>query len=146
MESELRDVVAEANALSAPGVSWGQTIFQSAGEAAHAEILRGKLEAVESGRGAEREGWERRRGEMREGFLKGLELDDGRAPAAGNVGGDGAKKEPVKKQGSSDDDAVLVEADGHGSRPSSRAGLVPPQLQRGASPVGGSAKKKKGKK
>lgn len=141
IETELRDVVAEANALSAPGTggqgqppSWGQTIFQSAGECAHGDMLRAKLREVEAERDGERAEWERRRGEMRQGLLADLELGEGE--------GEGAKMKdvPARKQASSDgsSDAVLVENGG----PESSISEAQAQQQNG----GGSSKKKKGKK
>ncbi|KAB8596108.1 hypothetical protein FH972_025817 [Carpinus fangiana] len=92
MEAELRDVVQEANAL-APQQNWGQTIFQSAGEIAHTEAFKKKLDDIEATRADERERWEVKRKNVSEGFLKEL---DGVA---------------TKKPGSSDDE-VLVESGG----------------------------------
>lgn len=91
MEEELRDVVTEANAL-APQQNWGQTIFQSAGECAHNELLRRKLVEIEARRAEEKEAWERKRENVREGFMKELE------------------GETEKKRVSSEEDAVLVES------------------------------------
>ena len=121
MDAELRDVVGEANAL-APQQNWGQVIFQSGGEMAHAEHLKGKLKEIESERTSERESWERRKEMVKEGFLKEIEGDT--TVSAAKMDG-----KAEKKPGSSDEEAVLVEAGGPG-----------------APGVGGGGKKKKGKK
>ncbi|KAI0842053.1 Sec62/63 complex, subunit Sec66 [Hypoxylon sp. FL0890] len=70
IEEELRDVVAEANAL-APG--WGQTIFQSANEIAANTMLRTRLEEIESRAATDKEWWEKRREAIKKDFLKELE-------------------------------------------------------------------------
>lgn len=131
MEAELREVVEEANALAQ---GWGQTIFQSASECAHNEVIRRKLKEVEEKREGEREAWARRRESVREGFLKELEGEAGAAEAKSAVTQktqeDAVTSPP--KTGSSDDDAVLVEHETITSAPDT--------------PGGGSAKKKKAKK
>lgn len=93
MDAELRDVVAEANAL-APQQQWGQTLFQSAGECAHNELLRAKLAEMEAARKAEVEAWVRRRESVREGFMKELDAD------------------VPKRVSSSEEDGVIVEGGG----------------------------------
>jgi len=113
MDAELRDVVAEANALapSAPApapqqqpqqqgqqLGWGQTIFQSAGECAHNELLRAKLAEMEASRKGEVEAWVRRRESVREGFMRELEAD--------------AEAAPRKGASSSEEDGVIVEGGG----------------------------------
>ncbi|KAI1096253.1 Sec62/63 complex, subunit Sec66 [Rostrohypoxylon terebratum] len=98
IEEELRDVVAEANAL-APG--WGQTIFQSANEIAANTMLRTKLEEIESRAEAEKEWWEKRREAIKKDFMR--ELDE-ESSTKGSVKG-------------SDDDAVLVDSGTPASTP-----------------------------
>lgn len=140
IQDELRDVVGEANAL---GPNWGQTIFQSAGECAHAEQLRKSLTEIEAERASEREEWERRRDLMRGEFLREIGDDkvdpNGRAtPAApGNSKGSAIERKPR----SSDEDAVLV--DGGGPTAASAGGEAEAV---GPGPGGSSSKKKKGKK
>ena len=69
LEMELKDVVAEANALSGnPGV-WGQSIFQSANEMVQNQMLREKLEGVKGGLAGEKERWERTRESARRELL-----------------------------------------------------------------------------
>ncbi|KAG6031831.1 hypothetical protein E4U41_007426 [Claviceps citrina] len=89
-EEELRDVVAEANAL-AP--NWGTTIFQSAHEISANTKFRTRLDEIESQREAEKEWWEKRRGQISSEFMK--ELDE---TAKGGAGA-----------GASEEDAVLVD-------------------------------------
>lgn len=86
MEEELRDVVTEANAL-AP--NWGPTIFQSAHEIAANTKLRERLNEIEAQKNAEKQWWEKRRGQISSEFMK--ELDD------------------TVKGGVSEEDAVLVD-------------------------------------
>lgn len=130
MESELKEVVAEANAL-AP--NWGQTIFQSAGECAHADHLREKLAGIEEDRQAEREQWEQRRETMKGEFLR--EIEGGGTELAAPEKMSGAERKP----GSSDEDGVLVEAGGPAAVSAGREA-------NSAGGAGGSAKKKKGKR
>lgn len=68
LEAELKDVVAEANAL-APG--WGQTIFQSAGEMVQNQLLREKLDRIKESIPAEKQVW----AETRERARRELEGD-----------------------------------------------------------------------
>ena len=92
MEEELRDVVAEANAL-AP--NWGPTIFQSAHEIAANTKLRQRLEEIDAQKATEKQWWEKRRSQIQSEFLKELnELD--------------------KADGKSDEDAVLVDTPSKG--------------------------------
>ncbi|EHY53939.1 Translocation protein S66 [Exophiala dermatitidis] len=66
LELELKDVVAEANAL-AP--NWGLSIFQSANEMVQNKILRDKLDAVKATLPAEKEAWEAQRERSRRELL-----------------------------------------------------------------------------
>ncbi|CAM1507193.1 Fc.00g068340.m01.CDS01 [Cosmosporella sp. VM-42] len=91
MDAELRDVVAEANGL-APG--WGQSIFQAAQEININAAIRENLDAVLSQANSEREWWEKRRGQIKDDFMKELDAD--------------ATKETAPAK-ASDDDAVIVD-------------------------------------
>ncbi|KAH0831496.1 Translocation protein sec66 [Fonsecaea pedrosoi] len=78
LELELKDVVAEANALSGsgggPGGSpgtWGQTIFQSANEMVQNQMLREKLDAIKKTLPEEKERWEKQRETARRELLGG---------------------------------------------------------------------------
>ncbi len=134
IEVELKDVVTEANAL-APQQNWGATIFQSASECAHNELLRGKLREIEARRVVERREWEKRRESVREGFMRELESEAGKDQAKETSKEMGKEiTRDVKKTGSSDDDAVIVESGGPGT---------PVSVDQ---PSGGGGKKKKGKK
>lgn len=75
MELELKDVVAEANALT-PQQNWGQTIFQSAGEVAANDALKKKLDAIEATRDEDRAEWERMRDSVRGEFLKSVGAEE----------------------------------------------------------------------
>ena len=73
--------------------NWGPTIFQSAHEIAANTRLRASLNEIEAQKDAEKEWWEKRRGQISTEFMK--ELDD-----------------PEKKStadGASEDDTVLVD-------------------------------------
>ncbi|KAI9669401.1 MAG: translocation protein S66 [Alyxoria varia] len=128
MENELKEVVGEANAL-AQGQNWGQHIFQSAGEIAQGENVRAKLRDIEAERAGERQEWERRRENMREGFMK--EIGD-----TSRVDG-----KPEKKPGSSDEDGVIVESGGPDAASAGTTGST----EAGSTGSGG-GKKKKNKK
>ncbi|KAJ6445688.1 translocation protein (SeC66) [Purpureocillium lavendulum] len=95
MEEELRDVVQEANAL-AP--NWGPTIFQSAHEIAANTKLRQRLDEIQSQTDAEKQWWEKRRGQIQSEFMK--ELDE-------------SEKGSTK---GSEDDAVLVDTPAKGGK------------------------------
>ncbi|KJZ76615.1 hypothetical protein HIM_03951 [Hirsutella minnesotensis 3608] len=92
MEEELRDVVTEANAL-AP--NWGPTIFQSAHEIAANTQLRQRLDEIQAQTDAEKQWWDKRRGQIQIDFMK--ELDD---------------SEKSSTKGASEEDAVLVDTPG----------------------------------
>lgn len=101
LEAELKDVVAEANALSGaqPGQQgqWGQVIFASAGEVAHAEMLSAKLEGIEAGREEERMGWEERKSGTRDEFLKEIGDDAESESVAGDEATNGSAKKKKSK-------------------------------------------------
>ncbi|OJD22955.1 hypothetical protein ACJ73_05694 [Blastomyces percursus] len=121
MEEEVRDVVAEAN-LFVP--NWGSTIFQSANEMVVNNLLRERVEEIQSTVKEEREWWDKKKASIQEGFMKELETD---SSAKQTSAGSGSAQ---IRQNSSDDDAVLVESGG-------------PAVGGGGS---GKNKKKKGKK
>ena len=133
LEAELKDVVAEANAL-APG--WGQSIFQSAGEMVQNQLLRGKLDAIKSTIPAEKQKWEETRVAARK-ELEGDAVDNKTTEKALPTSVEPVTAVPAPAQpkpvtpGSSDEDAVLVETPGDNSTPSG---------------TGGGKKKKKNKK
>ncbi|KAK5134395.1 hypothetical protein LTR08_006575 [Meristemomyces frigidus] len=123
MEEEVKDVVTEANAFAE---NWGQTIFQSANEINQNLIIKQRTAEIQAQLESEKAWWERKRAGMQSDLMKDLEA---------NENSDNAESEPAaeplakkKKGGSSDEDAVLVDADG------------PAQAQ------GGSVRKRKGKK
>ncbi|KAK1043657.1 Translocation protein S66, partial [Friedmanniomyces endolithicus] len=123
MEAEVKDVVNEANAF-AP--EWGQVIFQSANEMNQNLLIKQRMAEIQETLEAEKAWWDKKRAGIQSDFMKELEEADGKPAEA-----EKAATAPVinKKSGSSDDDAVIVEAGG------------PAQAQ------GGSGKgKKKGKK
>lgn len=177
MEEELKDVVAEANALGpagscgAPGQTWGQIIFQNAGECVQSELLRGKLKELEEEREDERARWVAERGSVREGFLKELEgassksegataaavapvvkTEGTSAPGVVEASVLGAETEATeqdgdaKKQGSSDEDAVLVDSPEAETPASAAEESMPSTPVTPGAGGGGGKKKKKNKK
>jgi translocation protein SEC66 len=102
MEAELKDVVAEANALSA---GWGQSIFQSASEMVQNRLLKGKIEAHRIGIDEEKKAWEGKK----EGVRRELMGED--TPTGKTLNVVDADK-TVAKVGSSDEEGVLVETPG----------------------------------
>ncbi|EEQ88889.1 hypothetical protein RJZ56_004901 [Blastomyces dermatitidis] len=121
MEEEVRDVVAEAN-LFVP--NWGSTIFQSANEMVVNNLLRERVEEIQSTVKEEREWWDKKKASIQEEFMKELITDSSTKQTSAGSG-----SAPIR-QNSSDDDAVLVESGG-------------PAVGGGG---GGKNKKKKGKK
>ena len=111
MEAELRDCVAEANALCPPGNNgvqgqgWGQSLFQSAGEIVNQENVRAGIAIIEKEREQERLNWVNKRKAVREGFLKEVGAEEKAA---------GVKKETSRpntgKTSEGSDDAVVVES------------------------------------
>ncbi|KAK0946883.1 Translocation protein S66 [Friedmanniomyces endolithicus] len=124
MEAEVKDVVNEADAF-AP--EWGQVILQSANEMNQNLLIKQRMAEIQDTLESEKAWWDKKRAVIQSHFMKELEEADGK-PAEEAKAADAAPV-PNKKNGSSDDDAVIVEAGG------------PAQAQ------GGSGKgKKKGKK
>jgi translocation protein SEC66 len=122
MEAELKDVVAEANALSA---GWGQTIFQSASEMVQNRLLKGTIEGHRAGLEEEKKNWEG----VKEGVRRELM---GEETISEKVGEGVEAEKAVPKVGSSDEEGVLVETPGESAV---------------EAPGGGAGKKKKkGKK
>jgi translocation protein SEC66 len=133
LEAELKDVVAEANAL-APG--WGQTIFQSASEMVQNRILRERLTGLREGIEEEQRDWEGTRERARR-ELMGEEAQVGERKKL-EEGGVGAAVVPEKvAANTSDEEGVLVETPENAA---AEAGAG------GAAGGGGGKKKKKGKK
>lgn len=99
IEEEVKDVVNEANAF-VPG--WGQVIFQTANEMFQNDVLRRRIEEVQTQAQAEKEWWAKKRSEMQADLMK--EINDG----ASNTSGTSSSH---VRQGS-DEDTVLVEAGG----------------------------------
>jgi len=136
MEAELREVVEEANALSAGPVQWGTYIFQSASEMVGRDMLDKQLEKVEESRQEEKESWERRRESVRAGFLEEIGVEDEKVKEEKL---EQVVEKKVQSRTSSDDsDAVLVEGGGPAEEPQSPVKSTP------TTPT--SSKKKKGKK
>ncbi|KAF2772107.1 hypothetical protein EJ03DRAFT_372283 [Teratosphaeria nubilosa] len=96
MEAEIKDVVNEANAFSQ---GWGQVIFQSANEMNQNRILKERMAEIQAQLEKEKTWWDTKRAGIQSEFMKEIGVDE--APA----------RQPPKKNGSSDDDAVLVDAD-----------------------------------
>ncbi|ETN37039.1 uncharacterized protein HMPREF1541_08028 [Cyphellophora europaea CBS 101466] len=131
LEAELKDVVAEANALAA---GWGQTIFQSASEMVQNQMLKEKLAGHRAGIDDEKKSWT----EKKEGFRKELMGEevaktDVEVPVAAEEARatTEASEKRVPKMGSSDEDGVLVET---------------PETATNDMGGGGGKKKKKGRK
>lgn len=79
--------------------NWGQTIFQSANEINANTQFRKRIEEIQAQTQAEKEWWEKRRASIQSDFMK--ELDE-----------EGAAAKPVVSKTGSDEDAVIVEANG----------------------------------
>lgn len=153
--------VEKANAYSP---NWGQTIFQSANEMMNNNLLRERIEAHQAKASEERQWWDRRKTSIKEGFMKELDAEESDAkaesptttttsasapaPAAGAtttpISSASGIKTPessdVPSTTGSDDDAVLVEAEG---QQSGNTTGTPVNTGGGG---GGGKKKKKGKK
>ena len=125
LEAELKDVVAEANAL-APG--WGQHIFQSASEMVQNRMLKEKLEKVKESVPAEKKAWEQTRESARRELEGEVKEEKKVVPTPAELVLAAATATPVRPlTGSSDEDAVMVETPGADN----------------ATPGGGGGKKKK---
>ncbi|KIW65736.1 hypothetical protein PV04_07962 [Phialophora macrospora] len=152
LELEIKDVVAEANALSGAPGTWGQTIFQSANEMVQNQMLREKLDGIKAGLPAEKERWERTRESARRELLGGDGATSTPASAATTNPAPASAPAPVPAgqgailkgaAGSSDEDGVIVETPA--------AEVVTPAATGGSAGGGGGGgggknKKKKGKK
>ncbi|KAK5696779.1 Translocation protein S66 [Elasticomyces elasticus] len=136
MEAEVKDVVNEANAFSD---NWGQVIFQSANEMNQNLLIKQRLAEIQETLQTEKAWWEKKRAGVQTEFLKENGVTVSEAANEDETAKDGEAVEgkpveapvPAKKNGSSDEDTVIVEAGG----PSAQA--------QGA---GGGKGKKKGKK
>ncbi|KAK4954499.1 Translocation protein S66 [Elasticomyces elasticus] len=136
MEAEVKDVVNEANAFSD---NWGQVIFQSANEMNQNLLIKQRLAEIQETLQAEKAWWEKKRAGVQAEFLKENGVTASEPAKEDETAKDGEAVEgkpveapvPAKKNGSSDEDTVIVEAGG----PSAQA--------QGA---GGGKGKKKGKK
>jgi translocation protein SEC66 len=152
LELEIKDVVAEANALSGAPGTWGQTIFQSANEMVQNQMLREKLDAIKAGLGAEKERWERTRESARRELLGGVEgVASAAAPAPVSAATATPTPAPVPAgqsaipkgaAGSSDEDGVIVETPAAEVATPATTGVS----GGGGGGGGGKNKKKKGKK
>ena len=147
LEAELKDVVAEANALAA---GWGNHIFQSANEIVVNRMTKKKIEEKRKGLEGEKAAWE----SVKEASRRELEGESDpaavvtapaqkkmsvvAAPASEGVPEKARPKAAAVAEGS-DEDAVMVETPGaDGAAATSMPGM-------GAAGSGGK-KKKKGKK
>ncbi|KAI9902997.1 hypothetical protein N3K66_002349 [Trichothecium roseum] len=106
LEEELKDVVQEANALAQ---GWGQFIFQSAHELTANAKIRERTDEFFGQVAAEREWWEKRRGQIESQFIKELddEAGEGAAGATAEGGSKGTSTAPP-----SEDEAVLIDTPG----------------------------------
>lgn len=150
LEAELKDVVAEANALAN---GWGQHIFQSANEIVVNRMTKKSVEERRVGRAGEKEAWERTREQSRmelEGEIPQSQSQTEKSgtpaasvtPAASTTTSTPEKPKTVPQPAavSSDEDAVMVETPASEARPET-------PVETGATGGGGGkSKKKKGKK
>lgn len=139
LEAELKDVVAEANALAA---GWGQHIFQSANEIVVNRMTKKSLEQKRVTLADEKAAWEK----VREQSRAELEGETATAKSATVSASSTHANTPEKPKSmpqpatvSSDEDAVLVETPAVQARPETPS-------ETGTSGGGGKSKKKKGKK
>lgn len=140
LEAELKDVVAEANALAN---GWGQHIFQSANEIAVNRMTKKSLEEKRGTLADEKAAWEK----VKEQSRAELEGETGPTKASTIVSAastststpEKPKAVPQPATVSSDEDAVLVETPAGQARPET-------PVETGTGGGGGKSKKKKGKK
>lgn len=143
LEAELKDVVAEANALAN---GWGQHIFQSANEIVVNRMTKKTLEEKRAGLAEEKAAWEKVKEQSR-AELEGATQSAKSVPTpAASTNASTTTSTPEKPKAvpqpaavSSDDDAVLVETPTGQTRPET-------PVETGTSGGGGKSKKKKGKK
>ncbi|KIV90232.1 hypothetical protein PV10_07561 [Exophiala mesophila] len=128
MEIEVKDVMAEANALAS---GWGQYIFQSANEIVHNRQLKEKIDAVKGKLEASKLEWEVTREKARlelEGIDSGVvatpaaPVRSAPAPAPASQTVETPQQDKVSKAGSSDEDGVIVDTPPTDSSPASAAG------------------------
>ena len=100
--------------------NWGQTIFQSTNEMVNNAIMRERVAQLQAKGRADREWWDKERESISTKFMQ--ELDE--VPTA-------SSKAASTGAGTSDEEAILVEAGGPAT---------------GGSTKGGTVKKRKGKK
>lgn len=150
LEAELKDVVAEANALAN---GWGGHIFQSANEIVVNRMTKKAIEDRRANLASEKEAWEKTREQSRlelEGEVPQVQNEKTSSvatpatstPAASTTTSTPEKPKIVPQPAavSSDEDAVLVETPANETRPET-------PVETGATGGGGGkGKKKKGKK
>lgn len=147
LEAELKDVVAEANALA---TGWGTHIFQSANEIVVNRMTMAKIDERRAGLAAEKDAWHA----VREASRRELEGETDLPPpqkkgslSSVSVSGTNTNESTPEKVApraaqvaeGSDEDAVMVET------PGADGAAVPSTPDTGAA-GGGGKKKKKGKK
>lgn len=148
LEAELKDVVAEANALAN---GWGQSIFQSASEMVQNRLLRQKLEGHVEGIEEERKQWEvRKEGVRRELMGETTKPEEGmREKAEADVTAEMKQGKKTSPLIGSDEEGVLVEAAAAGDSGASAgvgSGANSANVTPAGTPGGGGKKKKKNKK
>lgn len=136
MEIEVKDVMAEANALAN---GWGQYIFQSANEMVQNRLLKARVELPKAKLEASKLQWEVTREKARlelEGIDTGVVATPVSTVRSGSASRTVETPQPdkVSKAGSSDEDGVIVDTPQTDSSPASGAG------------GGGKKNKKKNKK
>lgn len=141
LEIELKDVVAEANALAA---GWGGHIFQNANEIVVNRMTKAKIEEKRQGLASEKEAWEKVREQSRL-ELEGGEVSETKAAPVTTVPIEKPKAKSAAVSEGSDEDAVMVEKDNAaGDAYPTPPPETPPVAGGGGG--GGKSKKKKGKK
>lgn len=136
MEIEVKDVMAEANALAN---GWGQYIFQSANEMVQNRLLKARVELPKAKLEASKLQWEVTREKARL-ELEGIDTGVVATPVSTVRSGSASRlvetpqPDKVSKAGSSDEDGVIVDTPQTDSSPASGAG------------GGGKKNKKKNKK
>lgn len=151
LEAELKDVVAEANALAN---GWGGHIFQSANEIVVNRMTKKVVEDRRANLASEKEAWEKTReqsrleleGEMPTQQSQSEKSSSAVTPAASTPAASTTTSTPEKPRTvpqpaavSSDEDAVLVETPASEARPET-------PVETGTTGGSGKNKKKKGKK
>lgn len=142
LEIELKDVVAEANALAA---GWGQHIFQNANEIVVNRMTKQKIEEKRRTLPQEKEAWEKVKEQSRLELEGGPAVSESRAnPAVAAVSTtEKTKPKSAAISEGSDEDAVMVEKDNAAGE---AYPTPPPETPPTTGAGGGKSKKKKGKK